>query len=92
MLIKNRKGTFGDETATRMPQSANVEPAVRFTNLSDLDHDGEVDIVGKAPPLCLWRGLAMDSINAGSKGQMGLVMMAMTRFCLTLRPGNTKEP
>ena len=48
MLIKNRKGAFGDETATRMPQSANVEPAVRFTNLSDLDHDGDVDIVGEA--------------------------------------------
>ena len=47
MLIKNRKGAFGDETATRMPQSANVEPAVRFTNLSDLDHDGDVDIVGE---------------------------------------------
>ena len=48
MLIKNRKGAFGDETATRMPQSANVEPAVRFTHLSDLDHDEDVDIVGEA--------------------------------------------
>ncbi len=54
MLTNNRDGTFGDETAARLPQSDNNDPWISWLFLPDLDMDGHLDIVaqpvgGKSP-------------------------------------------
>jgi hypothetical protein len=45
ILINNQDGTFSDETSTRLPQSDNYDPWIKWVYLLDLDMDGHLDIV-----------------------------------------------
>ena len=47
MVINNRDGTFGDETATYLPQSDNNDPWISWLFLPHLDMDGDLDIVAQ---------------------------------------------
>lgn len=49
VLINNQDGTFRDETGTRLPQSDDYDPWIKWVYLLDLDMDGHLDIV--AAPL-----------------------------------------